>query len=780
MRTGLKLLASAGLCGLLLVASFYLVPLPARLEPELSTAVYSTEGVLLRAYLSREDTWRLPVTLAELPRFVVDGLQCIEDQRFWLHPGVDPLAIGRALLQNLAAGTTVSGGSTITMQIVRLLEPRPRTLGSKLLEAWRAFQLEWYLEKTDLLRLYLTYAPYGGNVEGIAAASQVYFGHTPSRLTPAEAAFLYLLPQAPGRWQRFTPDMWRRARQRILKRLAACGVLSPEEVRQAHRAPLPSRRLGFPLHAGHAADYVRAQAPEQTAFRTTIAADVQRFLEDLVRRKRRAFATNGIHNIAVIVVENATRAIRGLVGNFDYTDDEHGQNIAAFTVPRSPGSTLKPLLYALALDRAVLLPETLLLDVPSRFGQYTPGNFTGTYSGLVAAEQALSQSLNVPFVRLLQRLGVDHFLSFLELGGVRIATPRIDLGLSLIVGGIEIAPLELVELYVHLANGGRRGKLRLLETGRRQPAEAPWLSPGAVYLTGLALAKRDRPDFPQRKRLASTPPDVRWKTGTSQGRRDAWSIGYTEQYTVLVWLGNLDYQPSPQLIGARSAAPLMFEILEALQTQTPSGMPLVTSPFADLQEVEVCAFSGDRASPFCPLTRHTWGVRGHIPAYTCRFHKRILRDMASGLRVVRRCDQGLRTELANVLDLPASVLHWMRTTLHDQTLLPPFHPQCKQLPVTGGTLRIRSPVDGSRYVLLPSFGQRRLHLRLDLQHSGSAEQVRCILNGAQLRSGRQDFGPVLSLGRGTYHLFCSNLDGASDESHFEVAGPATLPRLSRP
>lgn len=780
MRTGLKLLALAGLCGLLLVVSFDLVPLPARLEPELSTTVYSTEGVLLRAYLNREDTWRFPVTLAELPRFFVAGLRCIEDQRFWLHPGVDPLAIGRALLQNLRAGTTVSGGSTITMQVVRLLEPRPRTLASKFLEAWRALQLEWHLGKADILRLYLTYAPYGGNIEGIAAASQIYFGHAPSDLTPAEAAFLYLLPQAPGRWQRFTPAMWRRARRRMLQRLAACGVLSNEAVRQANQAPLPSRRLGLPMHAGHAADYVRAQAPEQTVFRTTIAADVQRFLEDLVRRKRRAFTAGDIHNIAIIVVENATRAIRGLIGNFDYPGSEHGQNMAAFTVPRSPGSTLKPLLYAFALDRAALLPETLLLDVPSRFGQYAPANFTGTYAGLVPAEQALSQSLNVPFVRLLQRLGVDQFLSFLELGGVRIATPRIDLGLSLIIGGIEIAPLELVELYVHLANGGRRGELRLLETGRSQPAEVSWLSPGAVHLTGLALAKRDRPDFPQRKRVASTPPDVRWKTGTSQGRRDAWSIGYTDQYTVLVWLGNLDYQPSPQLIGARSAAPLMFEILEALRTQTSPGTPSVTSPLADLEEVEVCAFSGDRASPFCPVTRYRWGVRGHIPAYTCRFHKRILRDIASGLRVVRRCDQGLRTELASVLDLPANVLHWMRTTLRDQTLLPRFHPQCKQLPVVGGVLRIRSPADGSRYVLLPSFGQSRLHLRLELQHSGSAEQVRCILNGVQLRGGQRDFGRVLSLGRGTYHLFCSNLDGASDESRFEIAGPAALPRLSRP
>ena len=370
----------------------------------------------------------------------------------------------RAAAQNLRAGKVVSGGSTITMQVVRLLEPRRRTLRSKLVEVWRAVQLEWQRSKAEILMLYLTYAPYGSNVEGISAASYLYFGHGPASLTPAEAAFLYLLPQAPGRWEAYTPAQWQAARQRVLDRLAGCGVLTPQEVEPAQHAALPTARRSFPLLAAHFADYVRQRYGEPRQLTTSIAIDVQRLLERLAQRLQEPLAARGIHNITILVVENTTRALRGVLGNFDYPGTAHGQSIPAFAVPRSPGSTLKPFLYALALDQGVILPETLLLDVPTRFASYTPENFSGTYAGLVAAETALAQSLNVPFVHLLHDVGVEHFLSFLDLGGLPIATERQALGLSAIVGGIEVSPLALVQLYVNLANGGRRGALQFLAT----------------------------------------------------------------------------------------------------------------------------------------------------------------------------------------------------------------------------------------------------------------------------------------------------------------------------
>lgn len=754
-------------------------PLPDGIPPALSPVVYSAEGVVLRAYLNDEDKWRLPIALEQVPPFFLKGLICLEDKRFFSHPGVDPLALGRAVWQNLRHSRIVSGGSTISMQVVRLLEPRPRRLFSKFIEALRALQLDWRLSKSDILRLYLTYAPYGGNVEGLAAASHVYFGHAARTLTHAEAAFLYLLPQAPARWTTYARHQWRRARQQVLDRLVDCGVFTPQETRLAQQAAVPETRRRFPLQAAHLADYLRRLYPEQRRFRSTIAVDVQRFLERLVRRLQPELAANGIHNIAILVIENATRAVRGAIGNIDYLDADHAQQIAAFDVPRSPGSTLKPFLYALALDRAMMLPESLLLDVPTRFKRYAPANFSGTYRGLVRAETALSQSLNIPFVRLLQRLGMDHFLSFLELGGLHIATDRRELGLSLIIGGIEVTPLELANLYVNLARGGHRGAIRFLSASRTLEDGSSWLSPGAVLLTNRALAKRDRPDFPRRKDVVDDGSDIRWKTGTSQGRRDAWSIGYDNRFTVLVWLGNLDQRPSAALTGAGRAAPIMFEILEAVRTPAPRHPGLLQHPGRYLEDVEICAFSGDRASPFCPVTRAGLAIRGRVPAPTCRFHTRILRDLDSGMRVLRGCDRGMQTEFASVLTMPPSVLTWMDTLLRGQELLPPFHPRCRQVPVTGGAVDIRSPVDGARYLVLPSFGKRAVSLPLDLDVSGASDDVRCLLNGQPVSLESMAFGRVLQLGSGVYHLFCSNIDGASDEVHFEVAGPSTLPRLHR-
>jgi penicillin-binding protein 1C len=254
-------------------------------------------------------------------------------------------------------------------------------------------------------------------------------------------------------------------------------------------------------------------------------------------------------------------------------------------------------------------------------------------------------------------------------------------------------------------------------------------------------------------------------------------VGYDDQYTVLVWLGNLDRTPSAALTGAESAAPLMFEILEALRGRQ-RLQPLSALPHAaGLTEVKVCAFSGQRASPYCPVTQAVWGVRHRLPTHTCRFHKQILRDVASGQRLLRGCDQGLQTELVHVLDLPPSVRRWLRLPLSEQPVMPPYHPRCHSVPVEGGVLSIRSPTHGAQYLLLASFGQRVLHVPLDLQGSGAAKDMSCLLNGRQFSIEQQGFRPVLQLERGQYHLFCSSMDGASDEVHFTVESSMALPRL---
>ena len=752
----------------LFLLALWLVPLPDRVRADYSVTVYSHEGALLRPYLAPGDVWRFPVRLSELPPFVIPALLAREDKRFYSHFGVDPVALLRAMLQNVRSGHVVSGGSTITMQLARLLEPRPRTLGSKLIEAFRATQLEMHLSKDEILRLYLSYAPYGGNIEGISTASYVYFGHGPAEITPGEMAVLLLLPQSPSRWRHFDEEDWRRARAQVLDELLQKQVINQRQHDTGIQGAVPHERLPLPLRAPHLADYLRQQFVDEVRIRSTLSVDVQRMVERVVSRVRPKYQALGAYNMTVLVVENSSRKLRAAVGNFDYLDHQHGQGFAAFTVPRSPGSTLKPFLYALAIEQGKILPQTLLLDVPTQYGAYEPGNFSGQYLGLTTAEHALSQSLNIPFVRLLQDVGMDYFLEYLEQGTSWKFDRDLGLGLSMIIGGVELTPLQMLELYVNLAAHGRAGTIRMLERDGEEAAQSkPWLSEGSVALLEQALASRDRPDFPGRKDLSRFNPDIRWKTGTSQGRRDAWSIGYDNRYTVLVWVGNMDQAPSQFLTGAMAAAPVMFEILEGLQSQKGVAEIRGTST-SELEEVEVCAFSGDAPSSYCPLKRTVKALKGKRPAGSCRFHQQVLLDKKSGLRVLKGCDDNMKTRYASVLRLPSSVRRWYGERYGAELMMPPFHPGCKTLITEQGALTILNPKQGEEFMMLPSFGRKNVVIVPDIESSSGMNETSCFLNGSQLQKPERGEHMVLTLPAGDYHLFCSNIHGASDEVAFSI------------
>jgi len=742
------------------------LPLPERVTPAYSTAVYSDKGELLRPYLTPEGIWRFPVDLSTLPAFVIPALLAREDQRFYHHLGVDPIAIARAAIQNILAGRVVSGGSTITMQLARLLEPHPRTFTAKIIEAFLALQLELRLSKDDILRLYLAYAPYGGNIEGISAAAHVYFQHAPADITIAETAILLLLPQAPSRWRHYDEQQWRAARRQVLDQWLELGLIKPQQYQLADAESVPNHRYLMPHRAPHYSDYLKRQWPQQQRIDSTIANDTQRMVERVVQRIQPQYQAMDIDNIAVLVVENQSRAIRAVIGNFDDTSQAKGQSFASFDVARSPGSTLKPFLYAMAIERGELLPQTLLLDVPTHFSAYDPQNFNGTFSGLVTAEQALSQSLNVPFVRLLQRIGLSYFISTLETGvDWRFDRSR-DFGLSMIIGGVELTPLQLMALYVNLAHGGTAAPLRYLHE-TPQTEEQPWLSPGAVLLTEQALSRRDRPDFPQRHDISLDNNHIRWKTGTSQGWRDAWSIGYDDHHTVLVWMGNLDQHSSPFLTGSVAAAPVMFELLETLhQRKTTSNR--VHKAIPKLEQIEVCAFSGDTPTVHCPHRRTVLGLKDHPLRGSCRFHRQVLVDDATGERVTRSCDQGRPTHSEQVLQLPPMVRRWFGEQQGTELMMPPFSPACRKHSTEHGGLRIRQPLNGSIYMLLPSLGRKDVILPLDIESSSSLANASCFLNGKQLQ---QTQPWLLTLGAGSYTLFCSNEQNGSDETSFTVQAP---------
>ncbi|HET9986986.1 MAG TPA: penicillin-binding protein 1C, partial [Kofleriaceae bacterium] len=527
-----------------LVVAAYLVPMPAR-GTGWSTVVEYRDGRPAYVFLSPDDKWRLRVGLGRVDAKLLDALIALEDKRFWRHHGVDPIAIVRAAVTDVIHARRVSGGSTLSMQLARLYEPRTRTIPNKLIDMFRAVQLDLRLPKREILEEYLSRTPYGENVEGIESAAWSYFGHGPQHLTALEIATLLAVPQGPSR---FGPSLanterLRARRDAILAKLIAAGVFAPVDasaaVAEAAVTLPPDHLRPMPREAVHAAIWLRARHPLELRIRSTLDSGMQAVVEKQVALREAELHAKQIHGASVVVVDHRSREVVAIAGNLDFADKRGGQ-IAMFDRPRSPGSTLKPFLYALAIDRGLALPQYLVADVPTQYGTYRPRNFDGDFAGLVTLQDALSRSLNLPFVDLLAQLGVEQFVG--ELARMGVAADRAvpgQYGLSMVVGGIEITPLELAGMYATLAEDGLYRPLRLAASDAIAPGQQAF-GKGAAFLTRQALAKKDRPDFPRRHDVSGVPAEIHWKTGTSFGFRDAWAVGSGPAFTAVAWTGNVD------------------------------------------------------------------------------------------------------------------------------------------------------------------------------------------------------------------------------------------------
>lgn len=698
------------------VIAAQLVPLPARLFERHSRVIEYHDGTPAFVSLSPDEKWRVRVNLEELDASYVPALLALEDQRFFAHHGVDPLAVARAAVMNVMAGRRTSGASTITMQLVRVLEPRPRTFNSKVIESFRAAQLELRLSKREILTAYLQFVPYGKNIEGVEAASLAYFGHRPTALSAAEVATLLAVPQSPN--ERYPSsrhlETLRTARARVAERLINHGALATAARDDIGSTPVPERLRPVPRDAPHVAAWLAQKDATTERLRTTLERGTQRLAEQAMATAAIGLRTRGVHNGAAVVLDR-TGAIRALVGNFDFTDRQHGGQIIGFDTPRSPGSALKPLLYAMAIDRGLAGPEQLVPDLPVQFGAYAPQNFDDRFDGLVRLEDALSRSLNVPFVNLLKTLGVEHFLNALRAHGITSLNTSPDFyGLSAVVGGIEVTPLELAALYVTLANDGRAVPLRW---SGETPAPRPLYAPGAAFLTKRALLRKERPDTPSRLRLTGTPPDIHWKTGTSFGHRDAWAAGSGPEYTAVVWLGNFDNSPSVHLVGTEAAAPVLFELLQGLGSD---HRPLRAPPTpADLTSVEVCAYSGFAPTEACPTRQTTLAVRRTVPTAPCPFHKHVDIDATSGLALTPACRVGVaHVERRTFLDWPAGVRRYLAEERRPLPPVPAWAPGCTPL---GRKPVIVSPAAGQVKLLLPGVPPERQEVALEAEHTAAGE-----------------------------------------------------------
>ena len=563
------MLAAAGAVTLWIVL---LGPAPLGEDLEFSTTVVDRDGRLLRPYATSEGRWRLPARADGVdPRYLA-LLIAYEDKRFREHSGVDPLSLLRAGGQVLTYGRILSGGSTLTMQVARLLEPRAeRSFVAKLRQIVRAVEIERQLTKDEVLTLYLNLAPYGGNLEGIRAASLAYFGKEPKRLTLGEAALLVALPQSPEarRPDRSMPAATR-ARDRVLSRVADAGIFGASEIAHAKIEPVPAERKPMPTLAPHAADDAVAAMPGRSLVRLTIDAPWQASLEGLARERARALGPN--ISVAILAVDHGTGEVLARVGSADYFDADRAGQVDMTTATRSPGSTLKPFIYGLGFEDGIIHPETAIEDRPVRYGAYAPENFDLTFQGAVSVRKALQMSLNVPAVAVLDRIGAGRFTARLRQAGGALTLPRSEVpGLAMGLGGVGVRLSDLVMLYAGLARLG--ATVPLIEQGAEASLASAvagmdarrLMEPVAAWYVGSILLGTPPPENAPSGRIA-------FKTGTSYGYRDAWSVGFDGKRTIGVWVGRPDGAPVPGLVGRTAAAPILFDAF-ARSGKLPAPLP---------------------------------------------------------------------------------------------------------------------------------------------------------------------------------------------------------------
>ncbi|MEO0425242.1 MAG: penicillin-binding protein 1C [Pseudomonadota bacterium] len=574
----------------------------------LGRVLYDRHGQPLRYRLAADERLRLPAEVDAVDPLFLHMLVAYEDKRFYRHAGVDPLATMRALGQWIRNGRVVSGASTLTMQTARLLETRPRTLGAKLAEMGRALQLERALSKQEILSLYLRLAPYGGNVEGIAAASQRWFGHGPEQLTPAEAALLVALPQSPTRLRPDRhPQAGLEARAKVLRRvwrrLAEQDLLAGEDLRLALSEPL-SKAVADPLPvlAPHLADRLLAVG-EASEINSCLDADLQERVRDIAR-----VAVRQVHpraNVAVLVVDNDSAQVHAYLGGTHYFSALRAGQVDLTRATRSPGSTLKPFIYGLAFDRGLAAPATRVMDRPTRFGKYAPANFEQRYYGALELADALRLSLNVPAVALLDALGPTRFTMALEAQGVPLALPSLDRpGLAIALGGAGTTLEALVRLYRGLADDGETRPLQLLcENDRAGEVQRSVTPPLLQARARWQLQRILRTAAGPGARGVAAKARIAFKTGTSYGHRDAWAIGFDARWTVGVWVGRPDGTPLPGIYGHGVAAPILFEVFDALPAAEESSP---TQPPAGA----LASFDGQRLPPMLRFLGEEDGVGG--------------------------------------------------------------------------------------------------------------------------------------------------------------------------
>jgi penicillin-binding protein 1C len=749
---------------LLLELLAFAIPLPRALFRPSATLIFDREGKLLRAFTADDDMWRIRTPLNQISPVLRQFLIAYEDRWFYWHRGFNPVALVRAFRQNLAEGRVVSGGSTLTMQIARMMEPKSRNWSNKVIEILRALQLELRFSKGRLLEIYFNIAPYGGNIEGVAAASWLYFGKEPTQLSYGEAALLAALPNSPTELR---PDLYpgraKKARDKVLGIVYRRGLITRKDYLEALVEEVPKGRQELPFAAPHFCQELKQNYPGEPRIYSTLNLRIQQMSEDLLKAQVKRLRSEEISNGAVVVLDNRTHELLAAVGSADFFDRTARGQVNGVLAPRSPGSALKPFVYALAFENGLITPQHYLEDVPIDFrGGYAPENYDRKFNGIVSAREALERSLNVPAINVLQMLGENGLYELLRRVEFSTITRENHYGLTIALGGCEVTLMELTVLYSALAC---EGVYQFPKIRRDQAEKLPitLFSPGATYLVTDILSGIRRPDLPACWEFTSLP-RIAWKTGTSYAHRDAWSIGYNPLYTVGVWAGNFSGEGRPALVGAEVAAPLLFDIFNKVNGNRQSWF--IQPPMVDLRQV--CAVSGQTPGQYCQTLVTELYLMDRSPDQECVFHQAYLMDAQTGYRLPPHYSTAFRKSIEKVYTKwPPRVAAWYEGNGYPVERIPSLLPEWQQLQ-PGQAPVIRSPSPDYVYQLREGVAAQFQKICLEAAAANDVHKLYWFVDGKLLGTvppgGKLFFLPVAGL----HQLVCQDDQGRSAELRLEV------------
>lgn len=675
---------------LFIILFWFSLPSPLFNTPT-STVLYDKNGTLLGALISDDGQWRFPHN-AEVPEKFKQAITQFEDRNFFIHPGINPLSMGRSAIQNIKAKKVVSGGSTLTMQVIRMSrQNRKRSFLEKFIESLLAIRLELSYSKKEILALYASNAPFGGNVVGLDAAAWRYFGRTPADLSWAETATLAVLPNAPGLiFPGKNQHLLFEKRNRLLDRLKQQGIIDTETCTLSKQEPLPGKPYPLPSIAPHLLVRAAKEGLRGRSVKSTIDTRLQQRAAEITEKHHAILKGNRINNLAALILDVETGSVLAYAGNANKQDKiDNGNDVDIITAPRSTGSILKPFLFAAMLSDGELLPNTLVPDIPTNISGYTPQNFNLTYDGAVPAKRALSRSLNVPAVKMLQTYGTERFNYVLKkLGMSTINKPADHYGLSIILGGAEGKLWDIAGIYASMARtlnhytkyGGKYDAAdyhKPFYLADSLSHHEPVLENASIYDAASikfmfdAMVEVNRPDADMAWKLYSSSTQIAWKTGTSFGYRDGWAIGVTPNNVVAVWVGNADGEGRPGLTGIGTAAPIMFELFGLLKTHK-----WFEQPYDEMVKASVCEQSGHRATELCEETESVWIPASGSKTSPCPYHKLIHLDASQKYRVNSECEDVNKMIHRKWFILPPSQEFYYKSKNPSYRELPPFRKDC--------------------------------------------------------------------------------------------------------